>query len=72
MIHFKKLTGFSYRRQFGLALWQIGYHDRILRDEETTEKVARYILGNPLRARLTRTWGEYPFAGSDLYEYRQI
>jgi putative transposase len=69
--HFKKLTGFSYRRQAGRALWQIGYHDRILRDEETTETVARYILGNPLRAGLTMRWGEYPFAGSDLYDYKQ-
>ena len=70
MIHFKKLTGFSYRRETGFKLWQAGYHDHILRGEETTETVARYILENPLRAGLSVTFGEYPFAGSDLYDYK--
>jgi putative transposase len=69
--HFKQLAGFGYRKRSGRTLWQPGYHERVLRDEETTEAIARYILGNPIRAGITQKWGEYQFAGSDLFDYRQ-
>ncbi len=70
--HYKKLTGFEYARRVGRLLWQPGYHDRVLRDEESTEAIARYILENPIRAGLARELGEYPFAGSDLYDAQVI
>jgi putative transposase len=72
MIHFKKVTGFEYSKRFKRRLWQSGYHDRILRDDESTEATARYILENPVRAGLAHQIGEYPFAGSDLYDVRAI
>lgn len=72
MIHFKKLTGFHYSRTKGRKLWQPGYYERILRDEESTEGVARYIFENPIRAGLTLTLGEYPYAGSEMFDYRQV
>ena len=72
VVHFKKLTGFEYKRRHGRHLWQPGYHDRILRDEESTEAVARYILEKPVRAGLARQLGEYPFAGSDLYDAKAL
>jgi hypothetical protein len=68
MAHFKQLTGFQHQRRFNRPLWQPGYHDRILRNDESTEAVARYILENPVRARLARQIGEYPHAGSDVYD----
>jgi len=40
--------------------WQRGYHDRALRKEEDTRKVARYIVANPLRAGLAAQIGDYP------------
>jgi len=69
--HFKQMTGFAYRQATGQLLWQEGYHDRVLRNEEQTETIVRYILGNPVRAGLTREWGEYEYAGSDLFDYRR-
>ncbi len=72
VIHYKKLTGFEYSRRAGRRLWQPGYYDRVLRDEEATEAIARYILENPIRAGLARQLGEYPFAGSDLFDPRQV
>ena len=72
VVHFKKLTGFEYSQGTGRRLWQSGYHDRVLRDDESTEAVARYVLENPVRAGLTREIGEYPHAGSDLYDARAI
>ena len=71
VVHYKKLTGFEYSRRVGRRLWQPGYYDRVLRDEEATEAIARYILENPIRAGLARQLGEYPFAGSDLFDPRQ-
>jgi len=72
VIHFKKASGFQYSRTKQKKLWQPGYHERILRDDESTESVAMYIFANPIRAGLTQVFGEYPYAGSELYDYRQV
>jgi REP element-mobilizing transposase RayT len=42
------------------SLWQQGYHDRALRREENLVNLARYVVANPLRARLVNRLGEYP------------
>ncbi|MNJ50514.1 Transposase IS200 like protein [compost metagenome] len=41
-------------------LWQQGFHDRALRREDDVQAVARYIVGNPLRAGLVSRIGDYP------------
>lgn len=48
-------------RQRGItgALWQTGYHDRALRQEEDVQAVARYVVANPLRAGLVDRLGDY-------------
>jgi putative transposase len=69
---FKQTTGFAYRQEAKQRLWQAGYHERILRDEETTEVVVRYIIENPIRAGLTNTLGEYPLAGSAAYNLEAL
>lgn len=50
-----------------LTLWQRGYFEHVLRDEDRTEAVVRYVLGNPVRAGLVRQIEEYPFLGSDVW-----
>jgi len=42
------------------ALWQDGYHDHALRKEEDLQQIARYIVANPLRAKLVNKIGDYP------------
>lgn len=42
------------------AFWQSGYHDRAARAEEDLIPIARYIIGNPLRAGLVERIGDYP------------
>ena len=69
---FKQLTGFAYKKTHGTPLWQPGYHDRVLRDDEATEAVVRYVLENPILSRLSRTIGEYAFAGSDVYDLQAL
>lgn len=72
MKRFKQMTGFSYRRATGQSLGQPEYHEHILRSDEATDAVARYILENPIRARLATALGEYPFAGSGVHELQDL
>jgi hypothetical protein len=44
----------------------------VLRDDEATIVVARYILQNPLRAGLVSDVREYPFIGSEQFSIEQI
>ena len=46
--------------RIGRPIWQAGYHDRAIRTEEDVRAVARYIVANPLRARLVARVGDYP------------
>ena len=68
----KRYSGFHYRRAFGVKLWQRYGFERVLRSNEDTLRVARYIFENPVRAGLVRTVEDYPFLGSDLYSIAQI
>ena len=63
----KQLSGFHFRRTFGEPLWQRYGYERVLRSDEQTLSVARYILDNPLRAGLVASVRDYPFIGSEVY-----
>jgi putative transposase len=47
-------------RGTGGPVWQRGYYDHALRKEEDVLAIARYIVGNPLRAGLAASIGDYP------------
>jgi len=51
-----RLTG-----QCGQPIWQRGYHDHALRQEENVAGIGRYIVANPLRAGLVDHIGDYPY-----------
>ena len=40
--------------------WQRGYYDRAIRKEEDILDVARYIIANPIRAKICKSVREYP------------
>ena len=46
--------------RLGHTLWQKGFHDHAVRQEEDVAAIARYIVANPLRARLVQRLGDYP------------
>jgi REP element-mobilizing transposase RayT len=69
---FKQTTGFAYRKDTRRFLWQPGYHERVLRSDEATDVVIRYILENPIRAGLSTAVGEYGFAGSGEYTIDEL
>ena len=68
----KQLSGFYYQKAFGRRLWQRYGYEHVLRAEEGILSVARYILENPLRARLVQDVRRYPFIGSNVYSIEEI
>ncbi len=64
---FKQGSGYLYRQRTRERLWQSGYYDRVLRGDEGTERVASYVLMNPVRAGLVRHPAEYAWVGSDRF-----
>ena len=60
----KQLSGYAVRTLITGRLWQKGYFERVLRDEDDTFNVARYVVDNPVRAGLVRSPADYPFLGS--------
>jgi putative transposase len=69
---FKQRTSYAHRRRSEKKLWQEGYYDHVLRDEEPAIGVAAYILHNPIRAGLSRTLEGYPLLGSGRYTLEQL
>jgi putative transposase len=68
----KQLSGFYYSQKFRETLWQRYGFERVLRNDEATLSVARYIVENPLRAGLVAAPAEYPFSGSTRYSLKEI
>jgi putative transposase len=60
----KQRSGYAVRSLITGRLWQKGYFERVLRDEDDTFHVARYVLNNPVRAGLVASPADYPFLGS--------
>ncbi len=48
----KQKTGYAHRCATGAILWQGGFFDHVLRQEEDRHALVRYIIANPIRAGL--------------------
>jgi putative transposase len=68
----KQFSGFHFKRVFGVELWQRYCFERVLRDNEPTAVVARYILENPVRAGLAERIEGYPFIGSGVFRLTDL
>jgi len=68
----KQYSGFYYKKQFKRPLWQRYSFERVLRNDEATLVVAKYIIENPVRAGLVTCCRMYPFTGSSVYTLDQI
>ena len=64
----KQVTSYEFKQATGHRLWQQSFYDRTLRVEEELGEVARYILGNPVRAGLAGSDAEYPLSGGEYFE----
>lgn len=69
----KQATGYEWKHSgHRNALWQAGYFDRILRENDATEAVVRYIVANPLRAGLVTDIRDYALIGSGPYDIETL
>ena len=69
---YKQQAGFYYKKKTGLSLWQINYYEHVLRKEEDTKGVARYIFSNPMRKGLVEDFKDYTFLGSFEFDVMQM
>lgn len=69
---FKQKTGFWYKQKYGTKLWQKSFNDRILRSDESTGKVLRYVLENPMKDGLVENWRDYPYLGSFVHDLNDL
>ena len=68
----KQRTGYEYRRISIDSLWQKGYFEHVLRDDEAMSDAAKYILANPVRGGLCTEPRDYPFEGSLVWSKEQL
>ena len=68
----KQRSGAVYALKSDAPLWQKGYYEHVLRDDEDSKEVAFYIIANPVRAGLVRSPDEYALSGSDSWSIREL
>jgi putative transposase len=68
----KQKSGFDFARRGGRRLWQKGYYERVLRGDESTVDVIRYLIANPVRAGLVEEPIEYRFWGSGIHSREEM
>ena len=61
---FKQKSGYWFKKNCTEDLWHSSYYDHTLRNDEDIEKVASYILQNPVRKGIVSDSREYSFSGS--------
>jgi len=61
---FKQKTSHWFKGVYGEKLWEPRYYERVLRTDEATTTVARYIFRNPVRKGLVEHYSDYPYSGS--------
>ena len=60
----KQYSGYGHAQAFGGRLWQRYGYEHVVRSNQTSRAVARYLLENPVRAGLVAAVGDWPFSGA--------
>jgi REP-associated tyrosine transposase len=68
----KQRSGAFHKRTTGERLWQDGYFERVLRDDDSGRDCARYIVNNPLRKGLVAMPRDYPHVGSSSWTIEEL
>ena len=68
----KQYSAFHFSRTYHQELWQRYGFEHVLRDDEVSQIVARYIVENPIRAGLVRRIEDYPYVGSLEYSLADL
>jgi len=68
----KQYSGFHFKRECGVALWQRYGFEHFIRDEMELAQTIGYVVANPVRSRLVRHPSEYPHIGSSRYSVMEL
>jgi putative transposase len=68
----KQYSGYHFKQQHHTKLWQRYGYEHALRDDIERATTLRYILDNPVDARLAKEPADYPFLGSDCYTLSEL
>ena len=68
----KQKTGYVHSRSTGVVLWQGGFFDHVLREEEDRDALVRYMIANPIRAGLVLDVRDYPYWGSGVCSREEL
>jgi len=69
----KQYSGFEYARNARRKkLWQRYSFERVLRTNEATQMVVRYVLENPVRRGIVEHPQQYEFIGSSIYTMSEL
>jgi hypothetical protein len=66
------LSGFYWRQRTGNFLWEEGYWDYTLRDDDSVRGIASYIAWNPVRAGMVTRPEQYPLIGSGRFTVEEL
>jgi hypothetical protein len=61
----KQLSSYHAGQAGQRRIWQPGYNDRIVREDEDPRNYARYIMENPVRRGLVQNAADYPYSWTD-------
>src|SRR5262249_28453973 len=50
MHDWKQTTSYAWKQRAGTRLWQEGYYDHVVREDDSVVGIVRYILNNPIKA----------------------
>ena len=65
---FKQRTAYWFKSTYGVQLWGVNYYEHVLRNDEATRAIARYIFQNPVRKGIAEDYSQYPYSGSFEFE----
>ncbi len=67
---FKRYTARLAGEEFGVrTLWQKNFYEHVVRKDESLEKIAEYIVHNPVRKGLVNDWQKYPYSKMDFKNF---
>jgi putative transposase len=52
-------------------LWQKGFYDHVLREDDNADAVAWYIFNNPVRKGLAKDPRDWPYSGSWIFDWKK-
>jgi REP element-mobilizing transposase RayT len=68
----KQYSGFYFKRESGVHLWQRYGFEHFIRDEMELALTIGYVIANPVRAGLVIHPSEYPYLGSSRYSLEEL